>query len=122
METTPELVFALRPEEVFVFGSNAGGLHGGGAARFAYEHFGAIWGRGTGHHGQTYAIDTMSGLETLGREAGVFVTYASAHPELRFLLTPVGCGIAGYTPEQVASLFAGIPANVTVPAAFAPYL
>ncbi len=122
METTPELVSELRPDDVFVFGSNAGGLHGGGAARIAHERFGAVWGEGRGHHGQTYAIDTMSGLETLAREAGDFVAYAAAHPELRFLLTPVGCGIAGYTPEQVAPLFAGIPANVTVPASFAPYL
>ena len=122
METTPELVSDLRPDDVFVFGSNAGGLHGGGAARIAHERFGAVWGEGHGHHGQTYAIDTMSGLETLAREAGDFVAYASAHPELRFLLTPVGCGIAGYTPAQVAPLFAGIPANVTVPAAFIPFL
>lgn len=122
METTPELVSELDPDDVFVFGSNAGGLHGGGAARIAHERFGAVWGEGHGRHGQTYAIDTMSGLETLSREAGDFVAYASAHPELRFLLTPVGCGIAGYTPAQVAPLFAGIPANVTVPAAFACYL
>jgi hypothetical protein len=122
METTPELISELDPDDVFVFGSNAGGLHGGGAARIAHERFGAVWGEGHGHHGQTYAIDTMSGLETLAREAGDFVAYASSHPEHRFLLTPVGCGIAGYTPEQVAPLFAGIPANVTVPASFAPYL
>lgn len=122
METTPELVSELRSDDVFVFGSNAGGLHGGGAARIAHERFGAVWGEGHGHHGQTYAIDTMSGLETLAREAEDFVAYASAHPELRFLLTPVGCGIAGYTPEQVAPLFAGIPVNVTVPASFASYL
>lgn len=122
METTPELVTDLRPDEVFVFGSNAGGLHGGGAARIAHERFGAVWGEGRGHHGQTYAIDSMSGLETLEHEARDFVAYASAHPSLRFLLTPVGCGIAGYTPAQVAPLFSGLPDNVTIPAAFVPFL
>lgn len=112
----------LRPDEVFVFGSNAGGQHGGGAARITHERFGAVWGEGHGHHGQTYAIDTMSGLDVLAREARDFIAYALAHPELRFLLTPVGCGIAGYTPEQVAPLVVGVPPNATVPAAFAPLL
>lgn len=122
METTPERIPDLRPDEVFVFGSNAGGQHGGGAARIAHERFGAVWGEGHGHHGQTYAIDTMSGLDVLAREARDFIAYALAHPELRFLLTPVGCGIAGYTPEQIAPLFVGVPRNVTVPASFAPLL
>ncbi|GAA2927675.1 hypothetical protein GCM10010458_07350 [Microbacterium luteolum] len=122
METTPERISDLRSDEVFVFGSNAGGQHGGGAARIAHDRFGAVWGEGHGHHGQTYAIDTMSGLDVLAREARDFIAYALAHPELRFLLTPVGCGIAGYTPEQVAPLFVGVPPNVTVPAAFAPLL
>lgn len=122
MEITPDVVVALKPEEVFVFGSNAEGLHGGGAARIAHERFGAVWGNGHGHHGQSYAIDTMSGLSTLADEARAFVRYAAEHPELRFLLTPVGCGIAGYTPEQVAPLFDGVPDNVSVPASFLTYL
>lgn len=122
MEFTPEHVSELRPGDVFVFGSNADGLHGGGAARAAHQRFGAVWGEGHGHHGQSYAIDTMSGSEALAREARTFIDYASAHPELRFLLSPVGCGIAGYTAQQVAPLFVGIPENVTVPASFAPYL
>lgn len=119
MRLTPERITELQPSEVFVFGSNAGGLHGGGAARIAHERFGAVWGEGHGHHGQSYAIDTMSGLDVLADEAAVFVAYAAAHPELTFLLTPVGCGIAGYTPEQVAPLFADAPDNVTIPGAFA---
>lgn len=122
METTPDKIVMLRANEVFVFGSNAGGLHGGGAARFAHEHFGAVWGEGHGHHGQTYAIDTMSGLDVLADEARTFLAYAAAHPDLRFLLTPVGCGIAGYTPGEVAPLFADAPDNVTIPASFLPYL
>lgn len=122
MEITPERITELQPDDVFVFGSNAHGAHGGGAARIAYDRFGAVWGEGHGHHGRTYAIDTMSGLDTLGAEARVFVEYAASHPELRFLLTPVGCGIAGYTPAQVAPLFTGLPPNVTVPASFVPHL
>ncbi|GAA2892577.1 A1S_2505 family phage non-structural protein [Microbacterium esteraromaticum] len=122
MDITPDVVVTLRPDEVFVFGSNASGQHGGGAARVAYERFGAVWGEGHGHHGRSYAIDTMSGLGVLASEARAFLTYAAEHPDLRFLLTPVGCGIAGYTPEQVAPLFAGAPDNVTVPSSFAPFL
>lgn len=122
MEITPERVTELQPDEVFVFGSNATGAHGGGAARIACDRFGAVWGKGHGHHGQTYAIDTMSGLGTLEREARTFIDYAAQHPELRFLLTPVGCGIAGYTPAQVAPFFTGLPSNVTVPQSFVTYL
>ncbi|WP_193596373.1 hypothetical protein [Microbacterium sp. YJN-G] len=122
MEITPHDVHDLAPDEIFVFGSNASGQHGGGAARTAYRRFGAVWGEGHGHHGQTYAIDTMSGLDVLAEEARTFIDYAREHPALRFLLTPVGCGIAGYTPAQVGPLFAGIPANVTVPSVFVPFL
>ncbi|MCE4024502.1 MULTISPECIES: hypothetical protein [unclassified Microbacterium] len=122
MEITPTRITALDADQVFVFGSNADGRHGGGAARIAYETFGAVWGEGHGHHGQTYAIDTMSGLDVLAAEAQTFVAYATAHPALRFLLTPVGCGIAGYAPDQVAPAFVGLPANVSVPASFVPFL
>ena len=122
MEITPERVTVLAPNEVFVFGSNAEGHHGGGAALIAYRDFGAVWGEGHGHHGSTYAVDTMSGLDVLAAEAREFVAYTIAHPELRFLLTPVGCGIAGYRPEQVAPLFAEVPSTVTVPQSFVPFL
>ncbi len=122
MRITPAVITELQSDEVFVFGSNANGLHGGGAARIAHERFGAVWGEGHGHHGQSYAIDTMSGLEVLATEARTFVAYAGKHPELTFLLTPVGCGIAGYSPEQVAPLFASLPENVTVPETFKRYL
>lgn len=84
MEFTPKVVVDLLPNEVFVFGSNAAGLHGGGAALIAHQRFGAVWGEGRGHHGQTYAIDTMSGLEVIATEASAFISYAAAHPELRF--------------------------------------
>ncbi len=112
------MITELAPDELFVFGSNANGFHGGGAARLAFEKFGAVWGEGHGNHGQSYAIDTMSGLDVLAEEAETFTAYAESHPELTFLLTPVGCGIAGYTPDQVAPLFAGVPSNVVLPEEF----
>ena len=109
---------SLRPNEVFVFGSNADGAHGGGAAKFAHDRFGAIWGQSEGLQGQSYGIDTMSGLDVFREQARRFVEFATAHPELRFLVTEVGCGIAGYTPRQVAGFFAGAPENVVLPASF----
>lgn len=108
----------LEPGEVFVFGSNASGAHGGGAARQAYDSFGAVWGQAEGLQGRSYGIDSMSGLTVLEAQARRFLDFAVRHPELRFLLTEVGCGIAGYVPEQVAPLFRGAPANVVVPDAF----
>jgi len=108
----------LQPDEVFVFGSNASGAHGGGAALFAYERFGAVWGQSEGLQGQSYGIDTMSGLEVFREQAERFIDFASRQPELRFLVTEVGCGIAGYTPEQVAGFFADAPDNVVLPESF----
>ena len=115
---TPDPVVRLAPDEVFVFGSNAAGRHAGGAARAAMA-FGAVWGEGHGLHGQTYAIDTMSGPEVLAAEAATFTSFAAQHPELTFLLTPVGCGIAGYAEAEVAPLFASAPSNVILPESFA---
>lgn len=109
---------SLEAGEVFVFGSNASGAHGGGAARFAYDRFGAVWGQAEGLQGQSYAVDTMSGLRVFKDHAKRFVRFAHEHPELRFLLSEVGCGIAGYTPEQVARFFAGAPENVVLPESF----
>lgn len=109
---------SLEPDEVFVFGSNGSGAHGGGAARFALERFGAIWGQSEGLQGQSYGIDTMSGLDVFREQAGRFLEFARAHRELRFLVTEVGCGIAGYTPEEVAGFFRGAPTNVVLPDSF----
>lgn len=108
----------LSEHEVFVFGSNAAGVHGAGAARTAWQKFGAVWGEGHGHHGQSYAIDTMSGPVELAAEAARFCDYAKTRPDLSFLVTEVGCGIAGYSPDQVAPLFSEAPVNVKLPDAF----
>lgn len=112
-------ITALAPGEVFVFGSNDDGAHGGGAARFAYEQFGAVWGEGHGLHGESYAIDTMSGREVMLGEIAEFLAFATSHPEITFLVTEIGCGIAGYRPEDVAPAFRGAGANVALPASFA---
>ena len=113
---------SLSPGEVFVFGSNASGAHAGGAARFAYDHFGAVWGQPEGLQGQSYAIDTMSGPGVFEEQAARFTDFARRHPELTFLVTEVGCGIAGYRPEQVAGFFRSAPPNVVLPARFVAVL
>lgn len=117
---TPSLVSALEPGEVFVFGSNIHGMHMGGAARVAIERFGAVWGVGEGLQGQSYALPTMEGIESLEKAVARFVEFARQHPELRFLVTAVGCGIAGYTAEQVAPFFKSVIdlQNVYLPQSF----
>lgn len=103
---TKDLILSLAPEEVFVFGSNLAGFHGGGAARAAYNKFGAIWGQGVGMQGQSYAIPTMQGgVETIAPYVDEFIEYATNHPDKQFLVTEIGCGIAGFTPEEIAPLF-----------------
>lgn len=99
---TPEHISRLGAKEVFVFGSNGGGRHMGGAARYALEHFGAIMGNGHGPQGKCYAIDTMSGLDVMARDVKAFAEYAQQHKDTTFLVTPhwlrhrrtapVGCG------------------------------
>lgn len=117
---TPNRIIHLAPGEIFVFGSNAQGLHGGGAARQAYESFGAVWRQGHGLQGRSYAIDSMSGLSALQADAQQFCEFARSHPNMRFLVTPIGCGIAGYHPSDVAPYFEDCRdlANVTLPAEF----
>ena len=101
-----------------VFGSNGAGAHAGGAARFALDNFGAVWGQSEGLQGRSYAIDTMSGLDVMSEQIGRFLSFAETHPELMFLVTEIGCGIAGYTPADVAPLFTRRPVNVQLPDAF----
>ncbi len=105
--TTPECITELQPDEIFVFGSNLQGMHGGGAARVAYRNFGAVMGQGVGLQGQSYAIPTMQGgVETIRPYVDEFIAFAKEHPKLTFLVTRIGCGIAGFTDEEVAPLFA----------------
>lgn len=97
----------LQPNEIFVFGSNLSGHHGGGAALLAMNKWGAIWGQGVGLQGQTYGIPTMQGgVETIRPYVDEFIQFANKHPEMTFLVTEIGCGIAGFTPQEIAPLFA----------------
>ena len=105
-KTTPEYITELQPNEVFVFGSNLEGMHGGGAAYIAYRKFGAIMGQGVGLQGQSYGIPTMQGgVETIRPYVDEFIQFAKEHQELTFLVTRIGCGIAGFTDEEIAPLF-----------------
>lgn len=121
---TPARISSLMENEIFVFGSNALGQHMGGAARQAVQQFGAIMGVGHGIQGSSYAINTMSGIPDMKKDIKDFEEYATSHPEQRFLVTAIGCGIAGYTPEQVAPLFKGCRdiSNVTLPEEFWYYI
>ena len=103
---TPERISELKENEIFVFGSNLAGAHGGGAARLAYNRFGAVWGEGVGLHGQTYAIPTMQGgVETIKPFVDEFIRFAKEHSQLTFLVTRIGCGIAEFRKEEIAPLF-----------------
>lgn len=116
----PSEIYSLETNEVFVFGSNALGMHHGGAARIAYNEFGAEWGNGEGMQGQSYAIPTMEGEHNTMLAIRRFTHYAKDHPELKFMVIPIGCGIAGYTPEEIAPMLseaASLP-NVYLPISF----
>ena len=115
----PDRIAELRDDEIFVFGSNLAGMHGGGAARMACRCFGAVWGQGL--QGQSYAIPTMQGgVETIRPYVDEFIDFARRHPHLKFLVTEIGCGIAGFTPEEIAPLFAAAVSveNIWLPARF----
>ena len=118
---TPDFIESLLPNEIFVFGSNLAGQHGGGAARIAYEKFGAIYGQGVGLQGQSYAIPTMQGgVETIKPYVDEFINFAKEHPELHFYVTRIGCGIAGFRDEEIAPLFKEVVDldNVSIPESF----
>jgi hypothetical protein len=104
---TPERICSLAANEIFVFGSNLAGYHGGGAARIARENFGAVWGQGVGLQGQSYAIPTMQGgVETIKPYVDEFIDFARTHAQYTFLVTRIACGIAGFRPSEIAPLFA----------------
>ncbi|HAH22488.1 MAG TPA: hypothetical protein DCL77_01760 [Prolixibacteraceae bacterium] len=107
---TPENIVSLEETQVFVFGSNMAGRHGGGAARLAYERFGARMGMGWGYVGSSYAIPTKDiNIQTLPiNEIFPWVhTFIESVKDshLTFLVTEIGCGLAGYEPKDIAPLF-----------------
>ena len=118
---TPDRIKTLQPGEIFVFGSNLQGMHGGGAAFVALRNFGAVMGQGVGLQGQSYAIPTMQGgVETIRPYVDEFIDFARQHPDLHFYVTRIGCGIAGFDDADIAPLFrAAMPLkNVALPRTF----
>lgn len=103
---TPDWITHLEENEIFVFGSNLKGMHGGGAARVALEKFGAVWGQGTGLQGNSYAIPTMhGGTDAIAPYVDEFIAFAREHKEMKFYVTRIGCGIAGFAVQEMAPLF-----------------
>ena len=122
------IVKSLPENTVFVFGSNLAGQHAGGAARTAYEHFGAVMGVGRGWAGQSYAIPTTNEhlqqmpLSQIQHYIDDFKIYTKNHPKIKYFITSVGCGIAGYKVEEIAPMFKGISHNVIFPQSFRPFV
>lgn len=108
---TPINIQDLPIGSVFVFGSNESGEHVGGAARQAVGQLGAKWGQGFGRAGETFAIPTLDWqlrrlpLKFIELYVKRFLAYAKRNPKGTFLVTAIGCGIAGRRPEQIAPMF-----------------
>ena len=117
------MITELKPNEIFVFGSNRAGIHGAGAAKLAREKFGAVWGIGRGLRGQSYALPTKDSqiktlpLHEIQGEVETFLGFARLC-DFQFLVTAVGCGLAGYNPELIAPMFKDHPHNVILPSEF----
>lgn len=125
--TSPDHITHLGPSEVFVFGSNRGGRHGAGAAKLALK-WGARYGQAYGRQGQTYAIATLDErlrkvpLIDIQAEVYHLIEYAKANPHETFLVTEIGCGLAGYKVEEIAPMFhEPLPPNVLLPKRFVEY-
>lgn len=116
----------MSSDPVFVFGSNLAGRHGKGAALEARRKHGAIYGRGDGLQGRSYAIPTKDAnlrtlpLDDIAASVAIFLEFALSHPEMTFNVTAIGCGLAGYKPKQIAPFFdLPPPRNVILPPEFA---
>jgi hypothetical protein len=118
----------LMADPIFVFGSNRAGRHGKGAALYARQHHGAIRGQGEGRQGNSYAIPTKDSylntltLDAIRKHVETFIAYAKNNPQETFQLTAIGCGLAGYRPEQIAPMFRQVPLNVILPPEFSRVL
>lgn len=122
---SPRFINSLSDNEIFVFGSNLQGHHGGGAALIAFEKFGAVWNEGVGLHGKTYAIPTMhGGVDDIKPYVDEFIDFAKENKQYKFLVTRIGCGIAGFKDHEIAPLFAKALEleNVYLPLSFLEYL
>lgn len=130
MEFTPETITKLKKNEIFVFGSNESGIHGAGAAWFAEQKLGAKRFQGFGLAGQTFALPTKDWeikqlpLSAIKFYIGRFVSFADSHPQYKFFVTKIGCGLAGFEVKDIAPLFTcfALPKNVILPKEFHDYL
>lgn len=121
IEFTPDFITELNDGEIFVFGSNLAGQHGGGAARLAYERFDAEWSVGVGLTGKCYAIPTMhGGVDAIAPYVDEFIEFARQNSDMKFYVTRIGCGIAGFRDEDIAPLFrnALTVSNIVLPKSF----
>lgn len=118
----------MDPLDIFVFGSNLAGKHGAGSAREAVKYWGAIYGCGVGPQGLSYAIPTKDehfhvlSVDTIRPYVVDFLAYAAKHPYLNFRVVAIGCGLAGYTPAEIAPLFVNATPNVHLPKEFVDVL
>lgn len=114
-------------DAIFVFGSNLAGRHGKGAALEAKDKYGALYGHGEGLQGRSYAIPTKDVnlhpllLEDIEVNVHTFLRFARANPAMKFAVTPIGCGLAGFKPHQIAPMFAAAPRNVALPQGWERY-
>jgi len=108
---TPEKINSLNENEIFVFGSNRSGRHSKGAAKTAMYKFGAIWGQAAGLQGKSYGIPTKDrnlnvlSIPEIEHHVRKFISFAKNNPQLTFLVTEIGCGLAKFSPKQIAPLF-----------------
>lgn len=108
---TPEIITSLKPNEIFVFGSNNLGQHAGGAARIAVEKFGAVNGIPIGLQGNSFGIITTSfndreiSYGDILNQVELLYNFAWLRPDLTFYVTKIGCGIAGWRTEVIAAIF-----------------
>lgn len=122
------MIKELKINEIFVFGSNLFGVHGAGAARQAFDQFDAVWGKGEGLQGRSYALPTKYSpreslsIDDIKHYVHRFFECCNKNKDLVFLLTPVGCGYAGYDIEEMAPLFKKAPSNVVLPPQFMKFL
>lgn len=114
--------------KIFVFGSNLAGRHGKGAAKVALQKYGAIYGKGVGLQGQSYAIPTKNHniitlpIETISFYIDEFKQFCINNPHLNFYVTRIGCGLAGYKDQEIAPLFTNSPENCVFDIQWRPYL
>lgn len=121
-ESEAERLLTVSPEDlIFVFGSNLAGRHGAGAAYDAMQYFGAVYGMPFGMQGQSFAITTLDErfhrlpIKDLASRVNLFLRFAAGRPRWTFYVTAIGTGLAGFTAEQIAPLFANAPSNCLLP-------